>query len=625
MEREQRRNSRDQHEPEEMFALLILVTAIAALFVWIASRGLHLRGAQVGVIVTTVGFTLVIIFMYVRYRLDLPGLIAAQWPRPPLYVPWKKEQAALREADKTGSVLLGFENDGTAVIWTEDQRTMQTNMPGASGAGKTTALINLAEQDIRHGHPLIFLDGKGEKGLVLRLANMAYAAGRGKDLLIIDSTYPEESQKFNPFYAEDGFLQHRVSAVFDSLSASQVTDPFFSEHQREFLAAVTTILQHTGRQFTFWDVLVACQHEDLMVGLIENLRAKVQADPALKEHQRNGFEIQASWLMRNYADKNWATLIRGLENAMMPFVGESLAAITTHCDNLVTFEDVVEQKKILLISMNVGIGSSAVKAFGRILMRNLQFMIASRFNEYRINKRAPFISVFLDEFGLFSYEGFKTIIHTARQAGGGFVFSFQNTKQLANDVGAAFADDVASAVSNKFMLRISEEKTAEGFTQASSRVPTDQFNIRVRKTTPLDQSPYTEAGEGGTKQVIQQTRVQDHHVKMLPTGQMVALLQSHEIGVDLKFVHSRCPFEPAFDIQQEWVPHLKSLARDSKALNLTINPSASCVSTDGPTGQRRRSNATEQSFGEGVRALLGGDPDRKSRQRSANRPPASRS
>ncbi|HZC24615.1 MAG TPA: type IV secretory system conjugative DNA transfer family protein [Candidatus Binatia bacterium] len=606
MERTERRHQTPEQEHHEAMIVFWWLCAIAAAcFIWVANRGLHLRVAQIAAVLAVVGLPLFYLVTLIKYHLELPRLMEKQWPRPRLFVSCKKDRRAVQLADKTGDILLGYENDLKPVIWTQDQRAMQTNLPGMSGAGKTTTLKNVIEQDIRHGHPLIYFDGKGDKELVLQIWNMAFAAGRGDDVRIIDPTHPEISDKFNPFFSADGYLQARVGSVFDSLGASQVADQFFAEHQRAFLNAVTTILEHSGKQFGFWDVLVACQQEEIMTRMIENVRHRVMSDPNLPDHKKNGFMLQAAWLKSNYDDKNWPTLIRGLMNSMLPFVGDSLALITGACDNLVTFEEIAEKKQILIVSMNLGTDSQPARALGKILMRNLQFMIASRYNEYKLNQKHPFISIILDEFGLYAYLDFKNIIHTARQANAGFIFSFQSIDQLSNDVGPAFASDMATATNTKFMMRIASEDTARTFLQASASVPTERVSVRVEKGNVLDASPYVEEGSG-TRQESMETRVKDHQVKMLPTGQMMALLPDHGIGVAVKHVHVRRTLEAALAVLPEWLPALKTPKRDSMALNLRMDAGNSGDSGSNGTGRRRKANAVDPGFGEGVRAILGG-------------------
>ncbi len=57
---------------------------------------------------------------------------------------------------------------------------------------------------------------------------------------------------------------------------------------------------------------------------------------------------------------------------MKPFVGEALAEITSSTENLVTTEDVIEKKLILLVSMNIGADSQPNRALGRIIVRDVQ-------------------------------------------------------------------------------------------------------------------------------------------------------------------------------------------------------------------------------------------------------------
>jgi hypothetical protein len=589
---------------EAMTILAWLCLILLAGAVWVASHGLLLRLPQVIALLVCPCLPIFYLIVVVRYRIQLSQVLAKQWPRPRLYVSRTHDRKSVGEAIRLGVTFLGYENDGSPVYWTDDQRSMQANLPGITGSGKTTLLLNIVDQDIRRGRPVVYFDGKGEKGLVLKIWNMAFAAGRGADVRVIDPTHPNISKKFNPFYAADGKLQQRVGAVFDSLGAARAKDEFFSEHQRAFLNAVTVILEHTGKHFTFWDVLVACQKPELMNRLIENFREQVMSNPDIPQHQKNAFLLAAATLKGNYEDKDWLSKIRGLLNSMMPFAGESLALITGSCENLVTFEEVVEKKQILIVSMNLGTDSQPYRALGRILMRNLQFMISSRYNEYRMDQEHPFISIVLDEFGLYSYQGFKDIIHTARQANASFIFSFQSIQQLAMDVSDAFASDVASAPNTKFMMKISNENTAETFLKASARVPTQQLSVRVEKGNFLDSTPYVEEGTG-TRQEVFDTRVKDHQVKMLPIGQMMALLPDKQMGVIVKHIHIPRGNHAALSTLPEWLPILKTPLADSLALDLRLDEAETTTSNKSVYPKRRRTNASTQTSGGSVRALYG--------------------
>ena len=175
-----------------VFTWLFLI--LLAGVVWVANRGLLLRLPQTIAIMAFLGLPIFYLIVVVRYYFELPQLLAKQWPRPRLCVSRGNARKAAQEAERQGVTFLGYENDGTPVYWTNDQRSMQANLPGQSGAGKTNLLLTIIDQDIRRGHPVVYFDGKGDKELVLKIWNLAFAAGRGTDVRVIDPTHPDISE-----------------------------------------------------------------------------------------------------------------------------------------------------------------------------------------------------------------------------------------------------------------------------------------------------------------------------------------------------------------------------------------------------------------------------------------------
>jgi hypothetical protein len=585
----------DQTEHQAFLMLgWIVFIIIPSIIVWILYRGFHFRIPQIIWLLGVTILPLMYAYAVIRYWLRLPGLLAKQWPKPRLLVSRKFDERCMAEADKNQDALVGYEHDKTPVYWSEKQRSMQTNLPGMTGAGKTTLLLNLVEQDIRRGHPVVYFDGKGDKELVIRIMDMAFASGRGSDIRIIDPTHPELSAKFNPFYTKDGDIQQKVGAVADSLSVSVVKEDFFAENQRAFLLAITTVLEHSRKLFTFLDVLIACQSPDVVERLIAENRNRVMSDPDISMDKKTSYRLAIDTLHTNYQDKEWLTKIRGLLNQLLPFATGNIGQITCACDHLLTFEAVAEQKLILVVSMNLGMDSHPVKALGRMLMRNLQFMVATRYNHYLMNQKHPFISIILDEFGLYAYQGFKDIIHTARQANACFIFSFQSIEQLAMDVGESFAKDMASAPNTNFMMKIRNEDTARGFLLASASVPTEKISYRVEKGTVLDSADYVEEGTG-TRQEVFETRVQDRQIKLLPVGQMMALLPDPKVGVLVKHIHVRRGIESRLGKVPAWLQPLKNPKEDDISLGLHLDGGIPPDNGEGGKTRRKKQNANLQS------------------------------
>jgi hypothetical protein len=520
-----------------MWMGLLVIAGAIAILKWVYA----LRPVQISEVVILLLLCFHLLLQAITRLLKRKEILEKQWPKPRVLVSEDLDRKYLELAAQQNSTLLGYENDGTPVYWTDEQRALQTALPGMSGAGKSTLLYNILEQDIRRGKTVIFLDGKGEKGFVLRLWAAAIAAGRAEDVRIIDPSNPSGSHRYNPFYSRDGVLGNRAGIVFESLSAANSKDEFFAEHQRSFLQSLCNVLAATGKTLTFQSILTAAQQPDTVSDIILAVRNKFRENPHLA--QKSQFETDAMNLIGIYSESDWLVKIRGLLNSLMPFVGPSLLEITGATENLVTIEDVLAKKQILLVPMNLGgPDSQPLRAFGRILLRDLQSQIASRYDRYEMNQRHEFVSVVMDEFGLFAYPGFGNIIHTARQANACFIFSFQNMKQLAGQVGTTLAEDIATGTNCKFMMRISEDDTAQNFMAASSSRPTEKISYQIAKAGPLEGLGYEDVGRG-TRHEEYETRVKDWELKELPKGQMIALLADSRLGIVKKHIHVRKPVE----------------------------------------------------------------------------------
>ena len=67
----------------------------------------------------------------------------------------------VEQAKSEGQVLLGHDIHGEPQFWSHDTRTYQANCFGMTGAGKTTLIQSITEQDLASGAPIILIDGKG--------------------------------------------------------------------------------------------------------------------------------------------------------------------------------------------------------------------------------------------------------------------------------------------------------------------------------------------------------------------------------------------------------------------------------------------------------------------------------
>ena len=490
------------------------------------------------------------------------------WPRPIPYVPREQEERHIEEARRQSSVLLGYDIFGKPFYWSDKTRTMQSNAFGMTGAGKTNLLQTVTEQDITRGAPIIFIDGKADKKLLTELLPSIEAAGRMQDLRVIDPMRPEISARYNPFWAPQGNAEEHVAFVFESFNMEK---DFFEGHQRVYLENIARVLYYSGKRFNFHDVLVCAYDQAVLKKQMKMALDRVTTDPTVTHQQRLTLTMSVRNLLESFEDKERVSKIQGLINEMMTFMGDEMALITGPYDELLSLDEVIDQKLILYLSLNVNVNERAVTALGRMLLQNLQLMIGRRYSRAEEGEEQPFVSVIMDEFSPFAYENFAHILQTARGANVAFLFALQSAPQLLQ-VGRGFRNDVSSAPNTTFMLRTKDEETAKYFLNASARVRQMRRSMRIRKRGLFN--PDYEEGIEGSQTEIKDTLAQDEHIKKMPVGQMEMLVTDPILGTIHKHLHIR-------KASSHWLPRvpmnvypkLTTVASDSHGLNLSFpNP-----------------------------------------------------
>ncbi len=538
-----------QRESEDVAGVLVLFACALLAFAWyIAASRFHLHNSQC-----------LEIFLDSSILFFGGGVICAQlvgrrkrreesWPHPAIAVPASKDAAIVRDANRNGSTLLGYNVHREPWLWPDLVRMKHGVIVGGTGAGKSTFLENIIAQDVtrRFGArrmPMIIFDGKGEREFLDRLLPHIESAGRLQDLRVIDPTHPAESARYNPFYALDDAYQEHVNFIFRSFG---LREDFFKGHQEAYLSDLVRILQYTGKLFNVYDVLVMALDEEVLAEQIGVAKARLALTPGISMQKRLNFEMSVKMLQRSLADRERVEKIQGLLNELLSFLEDELSVVTGSYQDLLTLDEVLENDLILFVSLNANRNQRAVEALGKILLQNIQLMVGKRYAQPSSGRDAdePMLSVILDEFASFAYPAFTQVLQTARGARVSFLFSFQSMPQLQR-VSQAFADEVSSAPGTKMIMNVSEENTAQWFLKASARIATKRRSLSVRRTG-IFSTRYTETGTGSESD-IKETRAREDHIKNLPVGQMEILMVDNREGTRHSHLHVRRA--PRFEIE----------------------------------------------------------------------------
>ena len=535
-----RREFHLRREDETTLAITLLLLIALAACLYVLTTRFFLRPLQLAELALDLCCLIAAFVACGWYLRTCHERIAHAWPHAPIFVPRLRDDKYVRRALNQGAVVAGYDNYGLPWLFSDRRRSMQTLLLGQSGSGKTTLLLNLISQDLRRrigGRPvpLIVFDGKGDQEFLQDFLHEVYAAGRNHDLRVIDPFQPEISARFNPFFGPAATATERVSAFFDSFV---LRHDFFRAHQATYLSDVCRVLDHCGAVYAIPDVVVMARDENVMRDQIASARARVEGDSKLSVQRRQNFEMSARNLLQSLSDRERVPKIQGLLNELMTFAEDDLARLTNACDDLFTFEELVENRLVLFVSLNANKNSKAVTALGRMLLQALQLMVGERYRSSIARKGSPppMVSVILDEFAPFAHASFAHLLHTARGSNVALIFSLQSIPQLRN-VSRSFADEVSSAPNTLMLLRTRDEESVRFFLNASAKVTGERRTMTVEREGILAPT-YREIGFGSVTE-IEKTRAVDFELKNLPVGQMQVLTTDERMGTVHLHLHVR--------------------------------------------------------------------------------------
>ncbi len=575
------RQHRADREETSLPVILLLGLALCLGIGYALALRFRVRPAQFLESLIYVGCALGSITSCLWYWLTAAKKRENAWPHPALFVPLKKDRAAIETAFKNNAIVLGYDVHGQPWFWRDETRVMQGIVFGATGSGKTTLLKNIITQDARRtvGHPddlhrvpMIIFDGKGDQEFLSDLLPHIESAGRMHQLRVLNPARPDISVRYNPFVSADDLYQEHVNFIFESFDLKK---DFFRSHQATYLSDLVRVLAHTGKRYNFYDVLVMALDARVMTDQILEARHRLLALENVPSQRRLNFEMSVRNLMQSFEDRERVPKIQGLLNELMTFLDDDLSLLTGDYDDLLSLDEVVDQELILIVSLNANRNSKAVTALGRMLLQNLQLMIGKRYESelQRQKDNKPMVSVIFDELAPFAYDNLTHIFQTARGTNTAFLFALQAVPQLLR-VGKAFRDDVSSAPNTNILLRTKDEETAQYFRKASAEVKRKRRTLSVQRTGLLEEK-YEDLGFGSETET-RETRSQDDHIKNLPIGQMEILMTDNRQGTLHSHLHVRVPRECQFPGYQPRIyPRLHSATSHKCGANLRfIDPEA---------------------------------------------------
>ncbi len=310
---------------------------------------------------------------------------------------------------------------------------------GKSGSGKSKLLELLVRQDIAYGHGLCFIDPHGD---VIEEILKFVPEDRIEDVVLIDPSDTEWPVSFNPLQKVPQELKH------------QMAQGLIEVMEKQFGANWTHRLEHV---FRFAALALLDYPEATLRGMISLLTDRPYRQKVIEyitdDMVKRFFAVEfADW-----SEKFDTDAIIPLVNKLGQFLSmPALRNIFAQKENKIDFEDVINNRKILLINLSKGkLGEENSSFFGSMFITKIKQAGMARADTPEENRRDFYL--YADEFHNLVTASFINLFTEARKYGLSLSVAHQYTSQL---IPAVF-DTVLGNVANIVIFRVGGDDAAK--------------------------------------------------------------------------------------------------------------------------------------------------------------------
>jgi hypothetical protein len=390
-------------------------------------------------------------------------------------------------------IVLGSEGSGRRISVGERELSAHGLILGASGSGKTTALLTMLEQQIRRGVPVVAIDLKGSPTFTAQMAQAAAAAGRPFKLWT-----PDGPGFWNP-------LQHgNPTEGKDKLVASErFTEPHYQRAAERYVQLLLDVLRHLhpGTPPTL----------DEVVRLMDPKRLP----PLLREVPEDLANRVQDYRQGLTSDQ--LSAVRGLQTRLAVMT-ESVAGpfLKPHGDATIDLRSALEGPEVVLFSLNSSRYGKFAAQLGTLVVQDLICASGLRLDAQQGGGSSGLAMVAVDEFSGIGSEHVVALFARGREAGIGVLVATQEMADLAR-AGRGVRDQVLGNTALKLILR---QEVPESAQMAAEIAGTER---RWEETRRIGGPLFPGPGGRGTRREVERFIIEPNQVKTLQTGEAVLI------------------------------------------------------------------------------------------------------
>lgn len=338
-----------------------------------------------------------------------------------------------------GSVLGAELETGATVALSDHDANHHAMIVGATGTGKTVTGTNIIQSHLERGHPVIFLDGKGDVGLGRRLK--AFAEELGHPAYIFHHEFGrkvDDACAYNPVSADD------FTALANLITTLRpFTEPHYEVLQKGFMQAATKVAKAIGEPVDL-----------LTLGNLLSVNAMTAAIRRNKHRIANAQALLAEVQEQRAAEEAG---VESLTGVIKNLATSSLAPLfdTRGGRPILTLPEARNSGAFVYFALPALVYPDLSRGLGQLIINDIRLTLASG--------RGPWLIV-LDELSTYSGEMLLSLVNQGRGFDARVVLlgqSFADLEAVNHVDGKAFRNQILGSVNTVIVHRVNSPDDAE--------------------------------------------------------------------------------------------------------------------------------------------------------------------
>jgi hypothetical protein len=349
----------------------------------------------------------------------------------------------------------------------ESDRLRHTYVIGKTGVGKSTALENMAIQDIQNGNGLAVIDPHGSMAEKL----LDYVPeSRIKDVLYFAPFDLEHPVSFNVLEDIGADKRHLVVNGLMSTFEKIWVDAWSARMAYILNNTLLALLEYPGATLLGVNRMLA--DKEYRKKVVDNIK-----DPSVRSFWVEEFA--------KYTDKYAAEATPAIQNKVGQFTSNPLVRnLIGQSKSSFDIRDFMDNKKILLINLSKGlVGEGNANLIGSMLITKIYLAAMSRADKNKAElAKLPCFYLYVDEFQSFANKSFADILSEARKYKLSLNIAHQYIEQMEEEVRDAVFGNVGTMITFRvgaFDAEVLEKEFAPTFS-AEDLVNLGKYQIYLK-------------------------------------------------------------------------------------------------------------------------------------------------